>query len=57
MLWVYGKYKYFNPYSAEIDFRRQILTYKVDPRTVWVNLCGVTIEISPNCIVLKLNKF
>ena len=23
-----------NPYSAEIDFRRQILTFKVGPRTV-----------------------
>ena len=37
MLWVYGHYKYFNSFSAWIDFRRdvfrrQILTSKVDPR-------------------------
>ena len=43
MLWVYGHYKYFHSYSAGIDFsrqnltsRRQILTTKVDPRTVRV---------------------
>ena len=34
MLWVYGYYKYFYSYSAGIDFRRQILTPKVDHRTV-----------------------
>ena len=28
----------FNPYSAEIDFIRQILTNKVNPRTVSVNI-------------------
>ena len=32
MLWVYGHYKYFNSFSAGIDFRRQHLTSKVDPR-------------------------
>ena len=26
VLWVYGRYKYFNSYSAVIDFRRQNLT-------------------------------
>ena len=26
MLWVYGHYKYFYAYSAEIDFRRQNVT-------------------------------
>ena len=31
--------KYFNSYSAGIDFRRQILTSKVNPRTVIVNIC------------------
>ena len=36
MLWVYGHYKYFNSFSAGIDFRRQILTSKVDPRTEMV---------------------
>ena len=47
MLWVYGHYKYVYSYSAGIDFtrqnltsvdvyRRQILTSKVDPRTVKV---------------------
>ena len=40
MLWGYGRYKYFNSFSAGIDFRRQnltsrgqILTYKDGPRT------------------------
>ena len=32
MLWVYGHYKVYS-FSAGIDFRRQILTSKVDPRT------------------------
>ena len=43
MLWVYENYKYFYSYSAGIDFsrqnltsKRQILTTKVDPRTVRV---------------------
>ena len=45
MLWVCGHYKYYYSYSAGIDFRsesdvyrRQILTAKVDPRTVRVKL-------------------
>ena len=43
MLWVYGRFTYFNPYSVGIDFRRQnlwtsdyrrqILTSKDGPRT------------------------
>ena len=50
MLWVYDHYKYlfsYTCYSAEIDFRRQILTSKVDPRAVrvntglWLPLCHV----------------
>ena len=36
MLWVYDHYKYFYSHSAGIDLRRQILTTKVDPRTVRV---------------------
>ena len=36
MLWVYDHYKYINPYSARIDFRRQNLTTKVDPRAARV---------------------
>ena len=44
MLCVYGHYKYFYYYSAGIDFKRQnltsrqILTIKVDPRTVRVKM-------------------
>ena len=37
MLWVDDHYKYFNSYSAGIDFRRQILTSKVYLRAVRVN--------------------
>ena len=33
MLWVCDHYKYFISYSAGIDFRRHMLTSKVDPRT------------------------
>ena len=33
MLWVYGRYKYGISFSAGIVFRRQILTFKDDPRT------------------------
>ena len=36
MLWVYSHYKYVYFYSAEIDFRRQNLMSKVDPRAVRV---------------------
>ena len=35
---VYGDYKYCYSYSAGIDFRRQILTTKVDPRAIRVKL-------------------
>ena len=31
MLWVNGQFKYVYTYSAGVDFRRQILTSKVDP--------------------------
>ena len=34
MLWVYSHYKDFYSSSAGVDFRRQILTSWVDPRTV-----------------------
>ena len=34
MLRFYGRYKYFTLFSAGIDFRRQILTSKVDPRAI-----------------------
>ena len=37
MLWMYGFYKYYNSSSAVIDFRRQILTSKVDPQAVRVD--------------------
>ena len=36
MLWVYNHYKYVYPYSAGIDFSRQIPTTKVDPRAARV---------------------
>ena len=36
VLFVYSHYNYFHSYSAEIDFRRLILTNKVDPRAVMV---------------------
>ena len=38
MLWVYGQYKCCYSYSAGIDFERQILTTKVDPRAIRVKL-------------------
>ena len=36
--YVYGHYKYCYSYSAGIDFRRQILTTKVDLRAIRVKL-------------------
>ena len=36
MLWVYGRYKCCYSDSAGIDFRRQILMSKIDPRAVRV---------------------
>ena len=38
MLWVYDCYKLFYTSIAEFNFRRQILTSKVDPRAVRVNI-------------------
>ena len=38
MLRVYDHYEYFYSYSAGIDFSRQILTTKVDPRTARVKV-------------------
>ena len=35
---------YINPYSAGIDFRRQILTSKVDPRTVIVKIFMMAVD-------------
>ena len=34
----------FYPYSAKIDFRRQILMSKVDPRTVRIAIFEMTVE-------------
>ena len=45
MLLFYGHYIYVYSYSAGIDFRRQILTSKVDPRTVRVK------AVLPECVV------
>ena len=45
MLWVYDSYNYFFSYSAGIDFGRQILMTKVDPRTVRVKLIPQTAEV------------
>ena len=52
MLWVYGHYKYFDSFSAGIDFRRQNLTSKVDPRAVSVNTqLSSTLLVQPtNCV-------
>ena len=36
--YVYGQYKYCYSYSAGIDFRRQIVRVKVDPRAIRVKL-------------------
>ena len=41
MLWVNGHYKYSYSYSAGIDFRRQNLTTKVDPRAERVKLISM----------------
>ena len=38
MLEVYGQHKYFNSYSAGIDFSWQHLATKIDPRAVKVNI-------------------
>ena len=53
MLWVYDHYKYsnscsagidFSPYSADIDFSRQNLTTKVDPRTARVEILLMAVD-------------
>ena len=36
MVWVYDHYKYLYSFSAGIDFRRQILTFKIDLRAARV---------------------
>ena len=55
MLWVYGHYEYFNSYSAGIDFRRQILTSKIDPRAVRVKVSlSIAHEVE---LVIKLVQF
>ena len=36
--------KRFNSYSARIDFRRQILTSKVDPRTVRLKIFLMVVD-------------
>ena len=45
MLWVYGHYKYIYFTSVVIDFSRQILTTKVDPRDVKVNRQVILFEL------------
>ena len=35
---------HFNPYSAGIEFCRQILTTKVDPRTVRVEIFLIAVD-------------
>ena len=35
---------HINPYSAGTDFSRQILTIKVDPRTVIVNIFIMAVD-------------
>ena len=56
MLWVYDHYKYFNSYSAGIDFSHQNLTstesHKVYPRPVRVKLFIMGIEMNRE----ELNK-
>ena len=37
-------YDNLNPYSAGIDFSRQILTSKVDPRTVRVQIFILAVD-------------
>ena len=40
---LFSHYKYLYPYSAGMDFRRQNLTSKVDPRTERVNLMWASV--------------
>ena len=46
MLRVYGHYTYFYSCGVGIDFRRQILTIKIDPRTARVKIDEIFLEIS-----------
>ena len=41
MFWVYGNYKYFNSFSAVMDFSRLNLTSKVGPCAVRVNVTNL----------------
>ena len=48
MLYVYEHYKYVYFYSVGIDFRRQILTSKVDPHTVRANVGPAMYTVGQN---------
>ena len=43
VLWVYGRYKYVNSFSAGTVFRRQILTSKDGPRADRFGIASVCI--------------
>ena len=47
MLWVYGHYKYFNYFSARIDFFRQILTA---PMLEGQNDSGLDLRLAGYCL-------
>ena len=49
MLRVYDHYKYFNSYSAGIEFRRQTVTSNVDPRAVRVKPTIGLFVLFPSC--------
>ena len=51
MLWVFDHYKYFDSYSAGIDFRRQKLTSKVGPRAVRVKMTFRQLVQSDYCLI------
>ena len=53
MLWVYGRYEYFNSYSAGIYFRRQTLTPKVDPRVVSIKLYNIFRVVGAGWLLTK----
>ena len=55
MLSVYGQYKYFYPYSVEIDFRRQNLT-STDVR-LWVYGYGSMASINICTQIYSINIF
>ena len=54
MLYFYGHYKYVYFYSTRLDYRRENLTSKVDPRAVRVN---VIIELVPWASIKEQKKF